>query len=64
MLVRCGECGVRGGMKTLYAFAQLAVLVSLPLLLGGCGENDVKPVSTYLTLVYLVSLPNLFHSCA
>ena len=26
-------------MKTLNAFSQLVVLVSLPLLLGGCGEK-------------------------
>ena len=27
-------------MKTLHAFTQLVVLVSLPLLLGGCGEGS------------------------
>jgi len=27
-------------MKTLHAFTQFVVLVSLPLLLGGCGENE------------------------
>ena len=35
-------------MKTLHTFTQFVVLVSLPLLLGGCGEKEsgaeVKPV--------------------
>ena len=35
--------GVRvASMKTLNTFAQLVVLVSLPLLLGGCGEKKEK----------------------
>ena len=28
-------------MKTLHAFTQFVVLVSLPLFLGGCGEKKV-----------------------
>ena len=30
-------------MKTLHAFTQFVVLLSLPLLLGGCGEKEAKP---------------------
>ena len=33
-------------MKTLNAFAQLAVLVSLPLLFGGCGDKKESVVET------------------
>ncbi len=35
-------------MKTLHAFAQFVVLLSLPLLLGGCGEKEAKPVDPNL----------------
>ena len=38
--------GVRvAGMKTLHAFTQFVVLVSLPLLLGGCGGDKKEPVA-------------------
>jgi antitoxin component YwqK of YwqJK toxin-antitoxin module len=32
-------------MKTLHAFTQFVVLLSLPLLLGGCGGDNNKPVA-------------------
>ncbi len=35
-------------MKTLHALTQFVVLVSLPLLLGGCGGDKREPVSPHL----------------
>ena len=35
-------------MKTLNAFNQFVGLASLALLLGGCGEKEVKPVDPNL----------------
>ena len=32
-------------MKTLHAFTQFVVLLSLPLLLGGCGGDKKEPVA-------------------
>mgnify|MGYP006111144499 CR=1 FL=1 len=48
MLVRCGVVVLGCGMKVLNAFTQFVVLVSLPLLLGGCGGDDV-PVTSSLS---------------
>ena len=36
-------CGRFGDMKTFNVFAQLVVLVSLPLFLGGCSGDKKEP---------------------
>ena len=56
-----GCVGVKlNGMKTLHTFTQFVVLLSLPLLLGGCGEKEVvEPVTEVKPVEGAPVKPNL-----
>ena len=42
-------------MKTLHTFTQFVVLLSLPLLLGGCGEKEINSNLKYKNLWYKIT---------